>query len=74
MLLNVSLTMVVAPLTFLWDGRWQDPSSVPGGGLRSLEALAFTPTLAGGTPSGSDTLTLDVCTSIRNYHRAEAKL
>eukprot|EP00439_Symbiodinium_sp_Y106_P074151 s1762_g14.t1 len=31
MLLNVSLTMVVAPLTFLWDGRWEDPSSVPGG-------------------------------------------
>ncbi|CAE7660868.1 Hcn4 [Symbiodinium pilosum] len=31
MLINVSMTMVVAPLTFLWDGRWQDPSSVPGG-------------------------------------------
>ena len=33
MLLVVSMTMVVAPLTFLWDGRWQDPSSVPGGNL-----------------------------------------
>ncbi|CAJ1327100.1 unnamed protein product [Effrenium voratum] len=31
MLVNVSMTMVVAPLTFLWDGRWQDPATVPGG-------------------------------------------
>lgn len=31
MLINVSLTMVTAPLTFLWDGRWGDESSVPGG-------------------------------------------
>ena len=28
---QVSLTMVTAPLTFLWDGRWGDESSVPGG-------------------------------------------
>jgi hypothetical protein len=27
---QVSLTMVTAPLTFLWDGRWGDESSVPG--------------------------------------------
>ena len=31
MLLDVSMTMVVAPLTFLWDGRWDDPSTVPFG-------------------------------------------
>ena len=34
MLINVSMTMVVAPMTFLWDGHWHDPSTVPGG--RSL--------------------------------------
>eukprot|EP00438_Fugacium_kawagutii_P007541 Skav228224 [mRNA] locus=scaffold43:318666:323307:- [translate_table: standard] len=31
MLVNVSFTMITAPLTFLWDGRWGDTSSVPGG-------------------------------------------
>ena len=34
MLVNVSMTMVIAPITFLWDGHWHDPSTVPGG--RSL--------------------------------------
>ena len=41
MLINVSMTMVVAPLTFLWDGRWQDPSSVPGGCCSSSFSFPF---------------------------------